>query len=81
VVLQKNNVYKWALKYQKTFDELKERLVSAPILAYPNFIKPFIIYYDASDLGIGAILQQKDENKYFVRLPTPLKREVRQREV
>ena len=33
----------------------------APIVAYPNFKKPFILYTDASRKGIGAVLYQKDD--------------------
>jgi len=37
-------------------------LTSPPILAYPDFGKPFIVYTDASTFALGAILSQKDEN-------------------
>lgn len=40
---------------------LKEKLMSPPILAYPNFEKPFILYTDASNMQIAGILSQKDE--------------------
>ncbi|CAG8657355.1 15472_t:CDS:2 [Gigaspora rosea] len=32
-----------------------------PVLAYLNFSKTFILFTDASDLALGAILSQKDE--------------------
>ena len=35
--------------------------MSTPILAYPNFKKPFLLDTDASDSGIGAVLSQVDE--------------------
>ena len=37
--------------------------MTLPILAYPNFEKPFILYTDASTFALGAILAQKDEQK------------------
>ena len=40
------------------FDELKRALVSAPVLAYPNFCKPFLLFIDASSMGIGFTLGQ-----------------------
>ena len=37
------------------------------ILIYPDFNKPFILYTDASEIGIGVILAQKDdEGKEYV---------------
>jgi hypothetical protein len=43
---------------QKCFENLKNIMSTTPILATPNFSKPFIIECDASGLGIGAILMQ-----------------------
>ena len=41
---------------------LKEKLITAPILQYPDFEKPFTLYTDASYQGLDAILSQKDNN-------------------
>ena len=46
----------------EAFSNLKECLTSAPILALPDWSKPFIVDTDASDFGIGAILSQCQED-------------------
>lgn len=43
---------------QTAFVHLKEWLVTAPILCYPDFSRDFIIHTDASGYGIGAVLSQ-----------------------
>ncbi|PFX15398.1 Retrovirus-related Pol polyprotein from transposon opus [Stylophora pistillata] len=45
------------------FDKLKRALVSAPILAYPNFKEPFLLFVDASSTGIGFTLAQVQDGK------------------
>ncbi|CAF0924945.1 unnamed protein product, partial [Didymodactylos carnosus] len=40
------------------FELLKQRLISAPIVAYPNFDYPFLLQLDACDYGLGAVLAQ-----------------------
>ena len=41
-------------------------LIQAPILSYPDFTKPFIIYTDASGTELGAVLSQVKEGKECV---------------
>ena len=43
----------WGSAQQAAFDNLKEKLTSEPIRAHPNFDKPFKLYTDASDIGLG----------------------------
>lgn len=57
-LINKNNHFRWENKHQQIFDMLKEKLVSPPILAYPDFSQPFILQTDASIDGIGAVLCQ-----------------------
>ena len=59
---KKNIKFEWTEKCNIAFLELKKRLTTAPILAYPNFEKPYIVECDASNVAIGAILSQKDDN-------------------
>ncbi|GET58613.1 retroviral-like aspartic protease 1 [Rhizophagus irregularis DAOM 181602=DAOM 197198] len=49
-------------KQQKALEELKEKLINYLILQHPNFEKEFILITDASGEGLGAILEQLDEN-------------------
>lgn len=44
---------------QSAFDQLKERLLVLPVLAYPDFSVPFIVTTDGSLRGSGAVLSQK----------------------
>lgn len=46
----------------ESFQSLKTALTTAPVLKHPDFCRPFFIQCDASDVGIGAVLFQKDDN-------------------
>ena len=50
--------YEWNDECQTAFERLRDSLVTAPILSYPNFQEKFSLYTDASNTGIGAILAQ-----------------------
>jgi len=58
---KKNTSYRWTSKQEKAFQDLKTAIFSAPVLARPDFQKPFILHTDASRIGVGAILAQKDD--------------------
>ena len=45
---------------EKCFESLKGIMSSTPILATPDFSKPFVIECDASGYGLGAILMQDE---------------------
>ena len=47
---------------QNSFNTLKQALTTAPVLAYPNFSKPFLVATDASCAAVGAFLSQLDED-------------------
>jgi hypothetical protein len=60
-LLKKEERYEWKDAQQEAFETLKECLVTAPILQYPDFDKTFYLYTDASGSGLGAVLSQFDD--------------------
>ena len=55
---EKMKKFEWTNDCQEAFDNLRQKLVSAPILAFPDYTKSFILDTDASDTGMGAVLSQ-----------------------
>jgi len=56
---RKDQPFTWTDKCEESFQELKRRLTSAPILVIPDVGKPFEVYCDASHLGLGCVLMKK----------------------
>ena len=56
----------WASESQVAFDTLKAALISAPVLALPDFNCTFVVETDACDLEIGAVLLQNEHPLAFV---------------
>ena len=59
---KKDAPYQWDSSCQDTFEQLKQKLVQAPILAFSDFSKPFILETDASGVGLGPVLSQEQED-------------------
>src|ERR1051325_5667550 len=55
---RKGQVFVWDVECEKGFQELKRRLTSAPILILPNPEESFVVYCDASLMGLGGVLMQ-----------------------
>lgn len=53
--------FTWTVEAQEAFEKLKHSISSAPLLRHPDPHKEFVVTTDASDVGIGGTLMQRDE--------------------
>ena len=58
--------FSWTDEDQKSIEKLRNYLISPPILAYPDFSQEFILFTDASNYGVGAVLSQIQDSKEVV---------------
>ena len=58
-LLEKGKEFKWNAACQTSFEELKMRLTTAPMLIMPDTHKGFDVYFDASRLGLRCVLMQE----------------------
>uniref|UniRef100_J3NCQ2 Uncharacterized protein n=1 Tax=Oryza brachyantha TaxID=4533 RepID=J3NCQ2_ORYBR len=56
---QKGDPFIWSDECEASFQALKHKLVNAPILTLPTSGKHFIVYIDASRIGLGYVLMQE----------------------
>jgi hypothetical protein len=79
-LLVKGKTFEWTPRREASFQELKKRLTTAPVLMMPDVERPFSIYCDASGQWLGCVLMQdghvvayasrqlrKHEEKYMTR--------------
>jgi hypothetical protein len=57
---KKNAHFKWNDKCEASYQELKKRLVTAPVLVLPREFEKFVVFSDASLKGLGSVLMQQD---------------------
>ena len=75
--------FQWTSACQEGFNQLKKTLTEAPVLAYRDYSKLFILENDASLKGLGAMLSQKEDNNevhviaYVSRSLHPLEKSMR----
>ena len=58
----------WTPTCENAFNKLKEKLSNQPSLYVPKYSKPFLLQTDASNIGIGIFLAQKEEkdSEHFI---------------
>jgi hypothetical protein len=57
-LLNKDNTFQWNEDSQRGLDTLKEKMVTTPILVFPDWEKEFHLHVDASAIALGAIMAQ-----------------------
>ena len=57
-LLKKDLKFKWYDTCQHSFEELRQRLMTAPVLALPSGKDSYVLYSDASKQGLGCVLMQ-----------------------
>ena len=64
---RKGVAFAWSPECEAAFNQLKSLLITAPVLAYPQFgpDKSFILETDASGCGLGAVLSQNSQMVNF----------------
>jgi LPS O-antigen subunit length determinant protein (WzzB/FepE family) len=58
-LLKNNTKFEWSEACEKSFQESKKRLTTAPVLTLPDIKKDFVVYCDASKQGLGCALMQE----------------------
>ena len=61
-LLKKDTAFQWTEETQQSFDTLKQKLTSSPVLMMPDQTQPFQIECDASKYASGVVLTQQDNN-------------------
>jgi len=64
--LLKKGEFCWGPEAKLAFQHITQALISAPVLALPNFSQPFVVETDASAGGIGAVLMQSGHPLAFI---------------
>jgi hypothetical protein len=68
-LLKKDCQFGWTDECQHSFDTLKQKMVTAPILVFPNWSKQFHVHVDASSIALGEVLAQPGEG--YIDHPLP----------
>lgn len=70
-LLQKDKKFEWTEACEESFQELKKRLTTAPVLVLPDIHWDFVVYCDASRQGLGCVLMQDNKVIAYTSKTTP----------
>ncbi|GKB19401.1 putative reverse transcriptase domain-containing protein [Tanacetum coccineum] len=59
ILTQKCKTFDWGEEQDNAFHTLKDKLCNAPVLSLPDGLEDFVVYCDASGLGLGCVLMQR----------------------
>ncbi|GJR90157.1 putative reverse transcriptase domain-containing protein [Tanacetum coccineum] len=65
ILTQKCETFDWGEEHELAFQTLKDKLCNAPVLALPDRPEDFVVYYDASGIGLGCVLMQRGKIELF----------------
>nr|GEU62356.1 putative reverse transcriptase domain-containing protein [Tanacetum cinerariifolium] len=71
VLTQKSKTFDWGEEQERKIQTLKDKLCNELVLAFPDGLKDFMVYCDASGLRLGCVLRQRgnDNNDFVTKLP------------
>jgi hypothetical protein len=65
MIKTKKKPWRWDPIHQQAFDNVKAAIEKVTVLAYPDFLKPFEMYKDASSMQLGAVITQDNRPIVF----------------
>ncbi|GJV06106.1 putative reverse transcriptase domain-containing protein [Tanacetum coccineum] len=68
VLTQKSKTFDWGEEQENAFQTLKDKLCNVPVLALPDGPEDFVVYCDASGLGLGCVLMQRGKSSIKDRI-------------
>ncbi|GKA01415.1 putative reverse transcriptase domain-containing protein [Tanacetum coccineum] len=60
ILTQKSKTFDWGEEHELAFQTLKDKLCNATVLALPDGSEDFVVYCDASGIGLGCVLMQRE---------------------